>query len=90
MNCPNNLLVDLNFKKNLSKFLGVEQESLKKVLTNHKKDLNQDIRTKFETSFSASVAVAGSEGYSSTYLSSSSSGSCTTSLEYYAASDRLL
>lgn len=87
---PETMAVDFNFKKNLSKFLGVEQKCLRKVLTSHKKDPNQDIQTNFETSFSASMAVAGSEGYSSTYLSSSSSGSCTTSLEYYAASDRLL
>ena len=78
------------FRKDLSKFLGVEQKFLRQELSRNNHNPCQQVRSQLKTPLSSSeTALSGSEGYSSTYLSSSSSGSCTTSCEYYAASDRL-
>ena len=90
--CSGVLSAETSFKKDLSKFLGVEKQCLEKMMTNrsYKKELDKNCQPNPEANLVSLAGVGGSEGYSSADLSSSSSGSCTTSLEYYAASDRLL
>ena len=79
---PESCQWEKNSKKDLSKFLGVEKKQLEKAMIS---------RTLRKTYPSLNIPVTdasggeGSEGYSSADLSFSSSGSCTTSLEYYAA-----
>ena len=90
--CSGVLLAETNFKKDLSKFLGVEKQCLEKMMkkNSHKKEPDKNCQPNPEANLVSLASVGGSEGYSSADLSCSSSGSCTTSLEYYAASDRLL
>ena len=76
-----------NFKKDLNKFLGIERHNLDNVMTNQS---YRKVPNKLENPLQETVRKEGSEGYSSIDLSSSSSGSCTTSSEYYSCSHRLL
>ena len=85
------------FKKDLSKFLGIRKRHLGTVLSkqSHRKAPNKlscdgKFRSKLEKPYQETASEEGSEGYSSIELSSSSSGSCTASLEYYSCSHRLV
>ena len=79
------------FKKDLSKFLGIKKHNLENVMSSQSCKMScSKLRSKLEIPYQETVSEEGSEGYSSIGLSSSSSSSCTTSLEYYSCSDRSL
>ena len=80
--------IEGHFKKDLSKFLGIKKHTLEKVMTTqsyktvpYKMSSDNKLRSKLEIPYLETVSEEGSEGYSSIDLSSSSNGSCKTSLD---------
>ena len=86
-----------SFKKDLGKFLGIEENIIEKMMINKGSEEGKNkyvgdsrLRFQLKVPYQETINDAGSEGYSSIDLSSSSIGSCTTSSDDYSISNRLL